>query len=107
MARYDVGLAERFDRVAWLRSSIVLNKGSTLSVKVKTISGGDMATSPPADGMARSSNAWAEAGGADSSITSARRPIHICYFTGTIACSYGVLAHIMYGLVGSGSTASV
>jgi hypothetical protein len=25
------------------------------------------------------------------------------YFTGTIACSYGVLGHIMYGLVGSGS----
>ena len=25
---------------------------------------------------------------------------------GTIACSYGVFAHIMYGLVGSGSAAS-
>ena len=91
-----------------LRSSIVLNRGSTISGKVKTISGGDVATSLPAGGMARSSNAWAEAGDADKKHHQCETTDrHLRYFTGTIACSYGVLAHIMYGLVGSGSAASV
>ena len=42
------------------RSSIVLNRGSTPSVKVKEISDGGVAISLPTGGLACSRNAWAD-----------------------------------------------